>query len=249
VHATLLLLSLCCWCFGASVPVNVYLCVTGRNMNAATANSIFTLLEAMAFIPDVKILPDVRMSSDLVHLRSAVLTEWFDRASDTDIFVFIDNDMVFQPADFVRLIQCDADVCGGIYSSGEGDNPNARFVDTKAFAAGRNNELLYTGGGFTAIKRPILKKVMEDIHKEIGSVRVRGLQNRYYVPFFHQLFTKNPDNEQELVWMGEDYSFCHRVRQAGGVIKGFYSPTLGHEKTKQYFLPSVWDPKIQKKEL
>jgi len=223
--------------------IEVYLCVTGRNLNAGTANSIFALLEVAQLIPNLKIVADVRSSSDLVQLRSSVLTEWMDRANNTDVFVFLDNDMVFQPADFIRLLQCDADVCGGIYSSGEGDKPNAAFVDLPGFLAGRNADLLYTGAGFTAIRKPILRKVMDLIHKEIGYSRITGFGGNLYVPFFHQLITTNPDKPKDTIWMGEDVSFCHRVRRAGGSVKGFYSPTLGHEKVRQYFVPRAWEPK------
>jgi len=236
--------------------VTAYLCVTGRSINEGTANSIFTLLEFAQLQPNLKIIPDVRSSSDLVQLRSAVVTEWYDRAAEHDLFVFVDNDMIFEPMDFFRLLQCDGDVCGGLYSNGENERPNAVFIDLPRFLNGSTDELLSTGAGFTMIRKPILRKIIAQIKKEFGRSRVIGLQNQRYIPFFQEIIrpkvlvqeeeSAKSREKQELIWFGEDYSFCYRVKRAGGTIKGFYSPTLGHEKTKKYFLPRVWAGKNER---
>jgi hypothetical protein len=229
--------------------VVVYLCVTGRELSAGTTNSIFTLLEvARPLRPKVHIFPDVRSSSDLVQLRSAVLTEWYDKADDNDVFVFVDNDIVFTPDDFFHLLTCKADVCGGLYSGGDGDQgtPRASWLDVDRWLAGETEEVLFVGAGFTAIHRPVLTKIISYMRKQDGFARVSGLSKRV-VPFFQEVITRRPVaanlEQQELVWMGEDVSFCYRVRMAGGVVKAFYSPTIGHLKTKQFVLGRSWEPK------
>ncbi len=229
-------------------PRIIYLCVTGMELHASTANSIFALLDHVKIYSDLQIIADVRSSSDLVQLRSAVLTEWFDRYTDQDIFVFVDNDMVFQPEDFLSLLQCQADVCGGLYTGGPAANnrPRASWPSVDEWLAGNTEEAYYTGAGFTAIRRPILQRIIHDLEQELGFSRVSGLDNRRYIPFFQQVITRNPtllQDQSQPVWMGEDVSFCYRVRKAGGKVKVFYSPTIGHEKGAPYFLDHTWQPK------
>jgi len=241
IFSLLLFLSIIGHSLPSLVPfTKVYLCITGRTVHASTVNSVFNLLEAAKEYADIRIIPDVRSSSDLPQLRSSVLSEWYDTSEDTDIFVFLDNDISFLPVDFFRLLNCKADVCGGVLSLGDSNMPNAKFLDQKWNIYGEN-ELAHVGTAFMAIKRPILRRVMEILKDEIDVVRVTGI-GLNYVPFFHQLIT-NPDGKQ-TVWMGEDVSFCYRVRKAGGVVKGINSNTMGHEKFKQF----VWNPTTRKRD-
>lgn len=133
---------------------------------------MFTLLESPH--AGFSLHPEVRSSSSLPHLRSAVLTEWYNSSSPDDIFVFIDNDQTFTPDDFYRLITCESDVCGGLYRIYGGANsnyPNCQFgpKGLAGFLAG-DSEVLATATGFMAIKKPILSKIVRHLKQTRGRV-------------------------------------------------------------------------------
>lgn len=207
---------------------------------------MFTLLETSN--PLFALYAEVRSSSSLTHLRSAVLTEWYNRSSDQDIFVFIDNDQTFLPKDFFRLVSCESDVCGGLYRIHGADFPNCQFLKgtngLQAFLAGETQEVLSIATGFMAIKRPILTKIIDylQVQKGYSFVEAYGIG---VVPFFDQTKVMMDDTQKHREWLGEDWSFCELVRAVGGKLEAFYSPTIGHDKMQVLYLNEKFKPRNQ----
>jgi len=173
--------------------------------------------------------------SNIVHARSILLSRWFDKSKDGDLFLFIDSDHVFTRDDIIAAVKLrECDVACGIYCNATG-NPNAYAMDLEALLDNmRDNRLYYAGTGFMLIRRPICEKMLELIRELDGDTRfaINATDESNIIPFFRTRFIEpeanlNPRDRKH--WLGEDYAFCWMVRQCGGVIRGFLSQTLGHE--------------------
>jgi hypothetical protein len=104
------------------------------------------------------------------------------------------------------------------------------------------------------IGKPILDKLKDMLTQELGRERVwisDAEGERDVIPFFSSVFGANELNpaDSKLVWLGEDYSFCYRVRKAGGIIRAFLSRTIGHDTTSiKYFFPENYINKTWEKD-
>jgi hypothetical protein len=173
-------------------------------------------------------------SSNIVRARSLVLTRWYDKSKDGDLFLFLDSDHVFSKEDIIKLVELkDCDVSCGIYPNSQGE-PNAVAEDLGAFLDNyRDNRILYAGTGYMLIRRPICTKIKNYFEKTYGYSRVCiDGNNKHVIPFFKTVFIDSENDLEPLDekhWLSEDTSFCWLVRHCGGVIRGFLSQTLGHE--------------------
>jgi hypothetical protein len=195
--------------------------------------------------------------SNIHHSRSIAASNWYDSAASKDLMLFIDSDHTFDTQDVISAIKkhqsTNADVVCGVYSNSAGTRPNIYPKNPEAFMNGQDDEVWYGGTGFMLITKPILDKLKVILTEEIGSERVwisDAEGEREVIPFFSSVFGKNELSKTEddkLVWLGEDYSFCFRARKAGGVIRAFLSRTIGHDTTSiKYFYPDsyinkTWD--------
>jgi glycosyltransferase involved in cell wall biosynthesis len=188
--------------------------------------------------------------SNIVHARSITMTRWYDKAGPDDLFLFIDSDQTFTPDDVRRAMELpDCDVACGIYANSAGE-PNAYMMDLEAFCDhGKNDKMLYGGTGFMLVRKSICDKIVKYIEDLDGGSRF-AIDGVGVVPFFRTRLVEpegnlKPTNMKH--WLGEDYSFCWMVRQCGGVIRGFISPTLGHEVLNvRYFCPPNYTGKTWK---
>ncbi len=161
--------------------------------------------------------------SNLPVARSELLTQWWRTHTDGDIFFFLDADHTFTVSDIRAILALDADVKCGIYANSEGTS-TATFENPEGFYEGTDNRLLLAGCGLMAITWPIVNNVSKTLPKVYSSD-----DDNYIVPFFQPLILEESGKHS---WLSEDKSFCHLVRKAGGVIRGFSSPTIGHEVYK-----------------
>lgn len=188
--------------------------------------------------------------SNIHHARSIAASNWYDGAGAHDVMLFIDSDHTFSTDDVISAIkkykETDASVVCGVYSNSAGTRPNIYPKNPEGFMNGGDDEVWYGGTGFMLIGKPILDKLKESITQEIGKERVwisDAEGEREVIPFFSSVFGANELNREDdkLVWLGEDYSFCYRVRKAGGVIRAFLSRTIGHDTTSiKYFFPETY---------
>jgi hypothetical protein len=141
------------------------------------------------------------------------------RASDAirdgfDSVFFIDSDILFDPADAVRLLQSPEPVIAGVYAAKKlGDGQlNAHFdPDIKSVKIGEWAERLYplqkVGAGFLRIKTDALRQMIKRL-----KLPYCRMADRYGWPFFQPLIV---EENGETLYLCEDYAFCHRLRQAG----------------------------------
>jgi hypothetical protein len=188
--------------------------------------------------------------SNIVHARSILLTEWYEASTDDDLFFFLDADQTFTIEDIEAIVKKEGDVVSGIYLNGAG-YPTCYPLMLDAFQSGADDRLLYSGCGFMLIRRPILRKVIQLLEKETGASRytLNHDDEMAIIPFFQtKCLLRSELSPQALRgdWLGEDYSFCWRVRECGGTLRAFFSRTLGHEIPQVSYLPDGFFPAKKK---
>jgi hypothetical protein len=132
--------------------------------------------------------------------------------------LFIDSDMLFDPADAVSLLRSDEAVIAGAYAAKKLGNGqlNVRFADdVRSIRMGpwakRPYPVLGVGAGFLRIKCDALRWMVKEL--ELPYCR---MAERWAYPFFLPLVVVE---NGETRYLGEDYAFCYRARQAGIVPK------------------------------
>ena len=150
--------------------------------------------------------------------------------SNDDILFFLDEDVIFKPADMTKVIDAvvnGADVCGGAYiQKGVLGKTWVQFDGQEiTFKKDANpTEVEACATGFMAIHRRVLESLAKDL-----PLCHPGTINFY--PFFQPFPTvKNG----KWVYLGEDWAFCSRARTEG--FKIFIEPSvfLGHEGNYVY---------------
>src|SRR3989338_3800682 len=105
--------------------------------------------------------------SNLDQARSMMLTDWYNKAQEDDLFLFIDSDHIFDITDIKRVVNIGGDVACGIYPNSLG-RTTSYLLNPTDFVNGEDNRLLYGATGFMLIRKPILKKVAKLLELEIG---------------------------------------------------------------------------------
>lgn len=181
------------------------------------------LMKAMDDLKDFDV--DMKMLigfSNLPVARSKALSDWYKEHKSGDIFFFLDADQTFRTEDIRSILTLPGDVKCGLYPNSQGECVGEP-VDKKAFAKGENLEIESAGCGLMAITWDIVDK----LRKTLPVVNVKNNEEIY--PFFQSIFVKR---NSLLLWLSEDISFCYKVREIGGHLYGFVSPTIGHEVYK-----------------
>lgn len=212
------------------------------------ANTMLSLLNSLN-IPDYDIeIKFLIGKSNIDQSRSIMTTAFYDECGDDDLFLFIDSDQTFTTNDIMALINLNADVATGVYSSLNG-LPACRPKNFDEFIKGNNDDIYYGATGFMMIRRPILKKIEEFIKSEnMGYSRFYvSHDSQNIIPFFIQRLIVSetiPSDKPTPEWLGEDYAFCWLTRKVGGTIKCHVSPTIGHEVPQMlYFYPDTYKSK------
>lgn len=135
--------------------------------------------------------------NSLIHLARNYLVKIFLESDCSHLF-FIDSDIGFEPADFYRFLDADKDVVAGLYPRRDGRGLYFRRPDTdQPFA-----EIEFAGTGFMCIRRNVFETLAEKMPALVGQ-NGGETQYRFFDP--HE-------------FMGEDYAFCARWRNAGGKV-------------------------------
>src|SRR5215210_1234397 len=133
-------------------------------------------------------------------------------AQGFDELVWIDSDVVFRPDDVDRLRSHDLPFVCGIYPKKSRREFAATFLPgTPSVRFGRGGgltEIRYCGFGFVYTRKEVYRSVQEKLRLPTCNQRFGSL----LVPYFAPLVV---DDGQGFWYLGEDYAFCERVRQAG----------------------------------
>ncbi len=182
-------------------------------------------LEKTCAVMSVKDSPYIDMA------RSKLATEALIQAPEHDISMWIDHDMMFQTEDVRGLVwhlrNSDYDALGVMYSFrrpkcsviGKAVNPRVTFYEDHTLV-----DAEFFGMGFTAVK----KHVFEALKEQCPLAYCPTTQSRIH-PFFSHLI-------EDGMYLGEDVSFCRRMKRAGFKL-GFYTkPRVLHRGVYDYAL-------------
>ena len=188
--------------------------------------------------------------SNLAHARSIMLTEWYDKSAPLDKYMFIDSDHTFSDSDILRVLNLKGDLKAGIYAN-RSLQPTS-IAETESFQTAENIPLLFAGTGFLATNYESVKQIHDYMKKSEQLDRViisDGIPvEDNCIPFFNPIIS-DIHNNKKIYWLGEDYSFSLRARNAGLKITGAVIHSLGHELpyivnyNKPIRSPKKWPPK------
>lgn len=218
--------------------------VSRAQLHAVYMQSLFSMISQMNLIEGGYNLKFEFLigKSNIHQARSMIVTRFYDKYGEDDLFLFVDSDQTFTIRDINKAIALNADVACGVYCN-RANLPTSIPVDPEKFFHGEDNELKLGATGFMMIRKPILHKLKELITFELGNDEGRvwlGSNDPGVIPFFKERlidsYVGNPLNRME--WLGEDFSFCWLVKKAKGTLRGFISPTITHNLLTQYnFVP------------
>jgi len=207
----------------------------GGLMNFEYVTSLL-LLDRTARAAGVEVFFYFIANESLIQRARNFLCHHFMTRTDCTHLMFIDADIQFDPADVIRMVAANVDVIGGVYPkkllhwdrlpslSAEqleqlrrSDNsPLLDFVNlapslepavTAETAAGvAPQEVRWVGTGFVLIKRGVLERMQADRPDRTFWAE----QQRIYAFFDCVLWNE--------VYLSEDYYFCERWRELGGVV-------------------------------
>jgi len=139
---------------------------------------------------------------------------------------WIDDDVVFNPDDVDRLRCSDLPVIGGVYpKKGERELAVRWKPSTTSVVLGEGGgifEIQYAATGFLLTRAIVYSTLAE---KLLVDPNVIGHFGRRMAPYFQPMTVRDGDIER---YLAEDWSFCHRLAQAGIPIHVDTRPRLLH---------------------
>lgn len=195
-----------------------------RNIDVRTSTAIFT---AMTTNPtDERVIFAPLWNDALIgRSRSLMCTEFLK--TDADVMVIIDDDIVFEPADFWKIVE-GARETRSLYGAAYVTRSTEPHITSRSlpntgeqvFAQTANRrpvEYQYLATGFWACHRDVMKAMIgADFQDAYGSHRIEEVQlgaDRPFYPFFSPFTFREEDGR--LHYLSEDWAFSNRARQAG----------------------------------
>ncbi len=153
-------------------------------------------------------------------MASIALKEGFDEV------MWIDSDIAFEPAAVDRLRGHDLPLVAGIYPK-KGVQDFAMHLEsgTPEMLVGEGGKLYdvrFVGAGFLLVQRMVFDDIQRHFSLPVCNTQF-GLPS---VPYFLPMVIE--DGDRGYWYLGEDYAFCERARQAGHKIVVDTTIRLGH---------------------
>jgi len=152
-------------------------------------------------------------------------------AAGFDELMWIDSDVVFDPADVARLRAHELPFTCGLYPKKGPRQFACEFLPgTPAVRFGVNGglvEVRYCGFGFTHVRRAVFEAVRTRLGLPIANQRFGSLR----VPYFEPMTVPEPGGRWSL---SEDYAFCERAWQVGFTPVADTRIRLWHVGTYRY---------------
>jgi hypothetical protein len=144
-----------------------------------------------------------------------------------DKILWIDSDIIWKPEDVIKLYKSDKDIIAGAY-----------YLHTGEVAAYPK----FLGPGYTIEEVKSMDEVVEIDGTGFGFLCVKsGVFESLSRPWFQQSAVdvnfENQDKPTRLPIMGEDMSWCHRVKQAG--FKIWFDPKV--KVTHHKMIKLTWE--------
>jgi glycosyltransferase involved in cell wall biosynthesis len=173
------------------------------------------------------VLVTSQIGSVIFNNRNAAIQE--AKIKNAEWLVFIDSDMEFGPDDIFRLIHHNAYVVAGVCKRGDGqvvlyhykDSDNSIYpimqLPNKPF------HVDVTGFGFVGIQRDLINIICMESFREREWKGLNVQDRRLNYPFNHVTLANG-------VQVGEDTSFCLRMKELDVKILVDPDIKIGHEK-------------------
>lgn len=168
-----------------------------------------------------------------IDMARAALVEMADKhVPDWDVMVWIDHDIIFRADDVLALAnrchESDYDILGVLYSMRRPKFTTigrpADHVKEATFYMPGLIDGMFTGMGFTAVKRRVFEKLKETL----PFVECPTVGRKVY-PYFSYLI-------RDGSYLGEDISFCWRATDAGFKVGIDCEPRILHRGRYDYAL-------------
>ena len=189
-----------------------------------TVRSLLSLQQALLERGD-EIRFDIECGGSMLpKMRNRMMKRFL--ASDGDVVLIIDADMVFDANDILAMLDSGAAVCGLSYTTRK---PNGEFVTSfldGEMDAFRHNGRIFvkvdkTGTGILMLRRSVIEKMAQAyadaVYDDDGPV----------IALFDFCL-------EDGHYYGEDYLFCKRWRELGGEVYVMADATVGHVGTYVY---------------
>lgn len=160
--------------------------------------------------------------------------------TDCDVLLSIDTDIAFDHRDAVRLcrLALERGIAGAAYLTRSNKQPAIMLGDEAVeFRDGVEPvRVRFLSTGFMAVRRDVFEALRETLplcHK--------GKPNAFY-PFYMPFVLPWPHDDEENLYLSEDWAFIERARRAG--FDAWLDPTirLGHVGTAALELEDVFRP-------
>lgn len=196
---------------------------------------LFSLMSTMAELESCGIEYQVHSYEGSCYTQFArnMLVKRF-RESGLDHLFFVDDDLSWEPAAFLKVFNTRGHIVAGAYrkkSEGE-DYPVVVHCDREGIAKTRRDGAIlasHVPTGFLKISRPAIELLISTHpHLAYSDLDEKGnLQSGFYDLF--------PQGVEDGRWWGEDFAFCRLWTRIGGEIALIPNITLTHwDGQKQY---------------
>jgi hypothetical protein len=156
---------------------------------------------------------------------AAALRDGFDE------LIWIDSDIRFDPDDVVRLRAYDLPIVGGVYAKkGVQDlavHLEPGTVELTMGEGGGLYDVRYVGAGFLCTQRMVYDDIQRTFSLPVCNARFGAPTVPYFLPMVIA-------DDGGYWYLGEDYAFCERARQAGHKIVVDTTIRLGHVGSYTY---------------
>ena len=196
-----------------------------RQMDVRGATAMFA---AMASNPGTEQVIWAPLWNDALigRSRSIMCTEFLK--TDADVMVIIDDDVVFEPADFWKIVE-GARETRGIYGGAYVTRSLEPHLSSRAYPGTtldfhrspqrRPIEIQYLATGFFAFHRDVMEAMIvgefEDAWGHHRTPLVSLGADRPFYPVFSPFVCREGGPPGQLHYLSEDWAFCNRARQLG----------------------------------
>lgn len=179
-----------------------------------------------------------------IDVARNIIASDFYRSKEFDTLLFLDDDIVFDPKDIVKLVKHVQDgksVVGAVYATKNNKSSiAARFFDNQTVEFSKGSKpvkIKYLPGGCLMIDKKVLEKLAEKLPLCNFSEPIS------FWPFFQPMIKHSRSGlfKSHNDYLTEDYSFSERCHESGFDVWLDPSIRLSHVGQKLYTLENIFD--------
>ncbi|MBL0216792.1 MAG: hypothetical protein IPQ07_23295 [Myxococcales bacterium] len=155
-------------------------------------------------------------------------------ADGYDEIVWIDSDISFDPDDVEKLRTSPHPIIAGAYAKKGARalalQPEPGTRELRLGEGGGTIAVRYVGAGFLLTRRPVFDDIQRTFSLPVCNTRFGAPM----IPYFLPMVIADPARAGAYWYLGEDYAFCERARQAGHQTFVDTTIRLGHVGSYTY---------------